>query len=147
MLSLRVVGAVLGASLFAAAPGLTAPKPRQVVPAANSAVVQHLHHVVKLLNEADHDYDGYRAKAVHNVHKAIKALEPHHHAPAPVAPGTKPPAPKEKQEKSDGQLKEALKTLGALQGTLQGLAGKHHQQAALDVAAAMTDLNTALKIR
>ena len=146
----RFVALVLGGALVAAVPALAVPKVKPVMPAQNSGVVQQLHQAVRLLSEANHDYDGYRAKAVHNVHKAIHSLEPSHHHPGtlPAAVGTtKGAGNKEEQNTSDQQLKTALQKLQAALPVLQGLPGKHHQQAAADVANAINDLNTALKIR
>ena len=114
----------------------------------NTQIVEELHHVVKLLNEADRDYDGHRAKAVEEVHKAIKALDAKHKPPAVGTTTTpKPPPPKEEQEKSDKQLNAARDKLQTIQTKLAGMAGEHHKKAAADVGIAIQELNTALKIK
>jgi hypothetical protein len=107
------------------------------------------------LTHADHDYDGHRAKAAEEVHKALKELGHHHKkaAPAPVAaPGavvaTKPvhasaPKVREPQAASDAKLREAKDILQAVSTHLTG----KHPKAAANVQAAIAEINTALAIK
>ena len=75
----------LTVSFLAAASVFAVPtKTPQIDPTVAPFVAQ-LHQVVQVLNGANHDYDGHRAAAVHEVHKAIHALHPHHKV---VQPGT-----------------------------------------------------------
>ena len=46
-----------------------------------------LHWAHKLLVEADHDYDGHRARAAHEVHRALEELDGHHHPKTTVTSG------------------------------------------------------------
>jgi hypothetical protein len=51
-------------------------------------VREALHWAHKLLAEADHDYDGHRARAAHEVHLALEELGAHHSHPAVASSGT-----------------------------------------------------------
>ena len=118
-------------------------------PAAN-ATVTTLHQAKTLLDTAIHDYDGHRAKAVEEIHHAIKALTPHHTHKAPAANGTKTnggagkqtTTPGETQAQSDAQLKQALELLNGLNANQISNA-----KAATHLQTAITELNTALKIK
>jgi hypothetical protein len=50
--------------------------------AQEKGVVQELKSAKALLEKADHDYQGHRARAVHEIHEALKALGHHHQAGA-----------------------------------------------------------------
>lgn len=132
-----------------------------ITPAANGPVkhvaLESLRQAHRLLVEADHDYDGHRARAAEEVHKAIRELEGKKHHPPKVQPGSTPVAPvvtsrppklkqapvHEAQVSSDIQLREALTiVLGA-----QAEVNSHHPKAAANVAAAIKEINTALKIK
>jgi hypothetical protein len=85
------------------ASGKTTPNRFAAASAASPAAVptQHgghgqvreaLHWAHRLLAEADHDYDGHRARAAHEVHKALEELGAHHaHATVPST-GTSTPS-------------------------------------------------------
>lgn len=68
--------------------------------AGKMMALETLHRAHRLLVEADHDYDGHRAKAAESVHKAIEEIEAHHRAklgltgtaPASSAPVSTAPA-------------------------------------------------------
>jgi hypothetical protein len=119
----------------------------------DGAELESLRQAHRLLVEADHDYDGHRARAAEEVHKAIKELEGKHHAKkaqAGVAPvvASKPAAPKEPavheaQANSDAQLRQAQTILQGVHGSL---ISRHHK-AAPNVATAIAEINTALKIK
>ena len=154
MRSIRTAALALSAGLLTAA--TVAAAPTKVPPPVDPAVapfVKVLHEVVLLLNEANHDYDGHRAKAVHEVHNAIHALHPHRKAvrpgttPTPKPPTVKQPAPKEDQAKSDAQLKAAIQALQTVQTQLSSSTAAHHKKAAADLQAAIAELNTALAIK
>jgi hypothetical protein len=120
-------------------------------------LINELHSTRTLLQNADHDYDGHRAKAVHHVGAAIHALGGHHHTqaggtttpavnPQPVnAQGGKNPLP---QEVSDARLKQGIQQLQIIQQQLATTKpGKNHGNAATSIQNAITELNTALKIK
>jgi hypothetical protein len=133
---------------------------------ANPTLAAELHATRTLLQNADHDYQGHRAMAVHHVGKAIHVLGGHHHhtqtgstnkptaTPAVVNPqaaaqagnvqGVKNPLP---QEVSDAHLKQALQQLQTIQQQLANSTGKNHGQAAGELQNAIAELNTALKIK
>jgi hypothetical protein len=141
---------ILGLASFASAQTL-------VVTSAGSAAkhveLQDLRQAHKLLAEADHDYDGHRARAAEEVHKAIRELESKHR-PKKVVTGQSPvvtakpvkvkqPAVHESQTTSDAQLRQALQLLESAAPEINS----KHPKAASNVAAAIQELNTALKIR
>lgn len=116
----------------------------------------------KLLEEANHDYKGHRAKAVHAITQAIHELEHRgakgagkHLKTAPKtaaakatvhaakANGAKAPAVHEAQGVSDAQLRAAQQLLLKAQAELN--TGKH-PKASAHVQTAIQELQTALKI-
>ena len=117
--------------------------------------MENLRQAHKLLVNADHDYDGHRARASEEVHKAIRELEGKHHAKKVVsgnvpsaAPVVKPakhkePAVHESQASSDEQLQQALQLLQSAQAEINS----KHPKAAGNVTAAIREINTALKIK
>jgi hypothetical protein len=121
-----------------------------------AALIKQLRSAHKLLVIADHDYDGHRARAAEEVHKAIRDLEGKNHAPKIQTGSTTTPAsgtatpqkarrsgPREPQGTSDAQLNQALAVLKSVQTELNG----HHPRAAANVAAAIGQINTALSIK
>lgn len=118
----------------------------------------------KLLEEANHDYKGHRAKAVSAIHKAIVEIE--HHGvktgvkqtaanPAAAAAkanaravaaanGSKTPAVHESQVNSDVQLRAAQELLVKVQSELS--TGKH-PKALAHVQLALQELQVALQIK
>src|SRR5438105_14131905 len=77
--------------------------------AAHATVVQELFQTRLLLEKANHDYDGFRAKAVHQIAKAMHELHPHHKHPGPSIHTPKGPPNHEDQKLSDLQLAQAGK--------------------------------------
>jgi hypothetical protein len=151
MSPLRAVCAVLVVALLAV-PASATPKPKPPVYNPTLQLLTELHHAHRLLQEANHDYDGHRAKAAEELHKAIKTLEatvPHHHHQAqPTAkPVVKEPAVHEPQAVSDAQLREARKVLKTVEAQLASSTELHHQKALVDVAKAIEQIDIALKIR
>jgi hypothetical protein len=132
----------------------TTPQVTTVTTSAHSGLIQSLHHAHSLLVHADHDYDGFRAKAAEEVHKALIDLGYHHKkstSPTTVTNGTvtKPSTAvvasghgklHEPQGKSDAQLRQALQILVGAQSALNG----KHPKAAANVSAAISNINTAL---
>lgn len=117
-------------------------------PTANPTVTT-LHKAKILLETAIHDYDGHRAKAVEEIHHAIKELAPHHTGHkatgTTAAKGTgakETTTPGETQAQSDAQLKQALELLN-------GLNAKEisNAKAVTHLQTAIAELNTALKIK
>jgi hypothetical protein len=108
---------------------------------ASATVLEDLKKAHHLLVHAIHDYDGHRAKATHEVHKAMKELGYTHKAgAAKSAPGT---ATKENQPASDAQLCEAQELLQKAESSLTG----RHPKAHANVRAAIGEISTALKIK
>lgn len=108
-------------------------------------VLQELQATRVLLNQADRDYQGWRAKAVHEVGKAMNALHPKHkHKLPPAAKVTG----KENQAVSDMQLAQAAKQIQAVIGQLtSGTANANTTAAVAHLQNAINDLNMALKIK
>ncbi len=124
-------------------------------PPAKAEVFQALKSAHQLLSEANHDYDGHRAKADQEVHKALKDLGYHHKKGEPgsapkdgpaaakkAAPASQP-ATHEAQATSDEQLRQARHLL---RGVLSQL-GSSHPHAAGHVKAAIHEIDRALTVR
>jgi hypothetical protein len=123
---------------------------------AGKGIAKELHAAKELLEQADHDYDGYRAKAVHHITEALHDLHGHHQNGAAKS-GQKPPhtpknnngaggngaghKPHEPQANSDAQLQKAAQILAAAEGQL----GSQHPKAHAEVQAAINDIAIALK--
>jgi hypothetical protein len=134
-------------------------------PAANQAIkldeLAKLKSAKKLLEEANHDYQGHRARAVHAIHQAIREIEHKgkgigKHAPttpanaaakaavrAAKASAPKTPAVHEAQAASDTQLRAAEQLLLKAQAELS--TGRH-PKASAHVQTAIQELEIALKI-
>ena len=116
----------------------------------HAAVIAQLHAAHSLLIRADHDYNGNRAKAAHEVSTAIHALtgqHHHHHSKNVRLFGAninkkKTAGPKLPQAQSDAHLKQAGQILASAAGRLP--AG--HKSSA-NVQAAMQHVRVALQIR
>lgn len=134
-------------SVFVITSASLAPTPAQGGAATGpyAAQVKELHAIAHLLNLANHDYKGHRAKAVHEIHLAIHILHPGHHKKH--NPDKKGPTPKggnnEPQSVSDAQLRQAIDGLKTVQGQL-GSAPPHALAA---TRAAIHQLQIALTIR
>jgi len=149
-LSISVFVGGLGLASFASAQSTTAPPASTP---AKHAALETLRQAHRLLVHADHDYDGRRARAAEEVHKAIKDLEGKH-APKNVQPGSAPavasqpakvkqPKMHESQGNSDAQMRQALQLL---QTALPQISSKH-PHATARVTAAIHEINVALKIK
>jgi hypothetical protein len=120
-----------------------------------------------LLEEANHDYQGHRAKAVHAIHEALHELEHHHHAAGTAGAKANPQVQAakaaakaahataakngagtngvhENQAASDQQLQSAQQLLAKVQTELSS--GKH-PHALAHVQTAMKELQTALTVK
>ena len=109
----------------------------------------------RLLVAADHDYNGHRAKAAHEVTQALKELgyHPKKHSigftrqngalVAAKAARTAQARVHEPQATSDAQLQQAQQLL---QGALTRLTSTH-PKATANVQTAITEINTALAIK
>ncbi len=136
---------------FGAALGLASPALAQAAKgakqAAHSELIKELRSAHKLLAEADRDYDGHRAKAAEEVHKALKDLGYEHKKGAKTAAkkaaNAKEPPVHEPQATSDAQLRQALDILKAALPRLEG----KHPKAAANVTAAIAEIKTALAIK
>ena len=111
--------------------------------ATTSAAATAVHQAHTLLANANHDYDGHRAKAAAHVTHALRELGGHHHANAAnKIAGNNGNKVREPQAQSDEQLKQAMALLSGVRGQIPN-AHKAHGH----IQAAITELNTALKIR
>ena len=110
---------------------------------AHAVVLEDLKKAHHLLVEAKHDYDGHRAKAAHEVHKAMKELGYNHKSTGTAKSGARGTGTKENQAVSDGQLREAHELLRKAEAYL----GKHHPKAHANVRAAIGEIATALQIK
>jgi hypothetical protein len=135
-----------------AAPNLR--KPSSMTHSGEGHIISELEQAKTLLEKADHDYDGHRAKAVGEIQVAIHALKPHHtgkQGEHPTKTGEKPAknggGNKEPQEVSDAQLKKALGELQSIHKQLGSLKAEHHTKASTAVGKAIEELHTALKIK
>ncbi len=74
-------------------------------------VLADLHQAKQLLDHANHTYNGHRAKADHEISKAIHILHHEHHKKGTTAKTT--PGKSESQQASDSQLRHAEKLVHA----------------------------------
>jgi len=121
-----------------------------------AAIVDQLRAAHKLLNAADRDYSGHRARAAEEVHKAIRELTGRKHG-TPMAAGIPPTrtvsaikpskgakgSAREPQASSDSQLRQAQTIL---QGVQSELNSRHHK-AAGNLKTAIAEINTALSLK
>lgn len=124
--------------------------------ALTQQLVTELHTTKKLLENADHDYQGHRAHAVHHVGAAIHTLLGQKHTQTVVGANTaknvqagnvqggKNPLP---QAVSDAHLKKALQQLQIIHQQVTSTNGNHHAGAAGHIQNAIAELNTALMIK
>jgi hypothetical protein len=114
----------------------------------NAQAIAQLQSTRALLHKANHDYQGYRAKGMHQITLAIHALEG---TKAPHQPKHKPGGGQtgghEAQQVSDAQLAQAIQQLQAVETSLVGNANRHVAVANGHINKAIQDLQTALKIK
>jgi hypothetical protein len=138
---------VLGASAPSAAYGQTTLPPTGWTN-PNSQAIAQLKSIRALLHGADHDYQGYRVKAMHQITDAIHALEGIKTPPKkPHKPPTGQKGNHEPQAVSDAQLTQAIQQLQTVQSQLTGTTGHHVAAASNHITKAIQDLQTALKIK
>jgi hypothetical protein len=113
--------------------------------AADQGLISHLRTAHAKLQQADHDYQGHRARAVGHIVSALRHLGAGSLPLASIAPGTG----QLPQAQSDSLLRDALSRLNTVEGQLTSRTTfvAHHVNARNSVAAAMGELNTALSIR
>jgi hypothetical protein len=115
---------------------------------ANGQAIAQLKSIRTVLHNADHDYQGYRAKAVHQVTEAIHALEGIKNPPKkPHKPVHGQKSLREPQAVSDTQLSQAIQQLQTVQTQLGTSPGNHTVAAGKHISQAIQDLQTALKIK
>ena len=140
VLALALGVGLLVASATEARPGGKKP------PSPFSSQITALEAANALLAKADHDYQGHRVKAMKQVHAAIHALKVGAKAPkspfkGPKGGGNLP------QDQSDALLKQALDQITTVQGQLANVQDPRATAASADLATAVTELQTALKIK
>jgi hypothetical protein len=140
---------ILAASLFLAVNAGPVPALGQTATgsaaSANTQAVQELKATRALLHKADHDYKGNRVKAIHEITKAIHALEGTHSRQHPHHPPAKGGG--ESQAVSDAQLQKAIQQLQTVQSQLGGGQSSNVTVANAAIGRAIVDLQTALKIK
>jgi hypothetical protein len=129
----RVLGLLIVAVAAASVSGQTANQQ------AHALMIEDLQKAHYLLVTAIHDYDGRRAKASEEVHRALKELG----HPKAAGQGKSKPGTKETQAVSDGKLREAHKLLEQALPLLN----KHHPKAHANVVAAIHHIHVALEIK
>jgi hypothetical protein len=140
---LRVSVWILVAALLPGVSTVSAQKGKKA--ASHPQLVAELHQTRMLLHQADHDYDGFRAKAVHELGKAMHELDPNHKHKLPPSPN---PGNGEDQVKSDAQLAQASKQVQVMMNQLStGVATPRTTAAMQHMQNAVAHLNTALKIK
>lgn len=131
---------------------------------AYSQTVTALHQAHTLLANADHDYNGHRAKAAEHISHAIRELGGQHHANGGTNGGTRifgatiggnkghgngakagganGNRMREPQAQSDAQLQKAL-------GLIEGVSGhvSNTHKASQHIQSAVAELSTALQVR
>jgi hypothetical protein len=136
----------LGAGLLAASSGEARPGGKKKPPSPFATQITALEAANALLAKADHDYQGHRVKAMKLVHGAIHALKVGAKAPknpfkGPKGTGGLP------QDQSDALLKQAMGQITAVQTQLANVQDPRATAALTDLAVAVTELQTALKIK
>ncbi|HZW34140.1 MAG TPA: hypothetical protein VFF52_25675 [Isosphaeraceae bacterium] len=114
--------------------------------AMNQGVINHLRMAYSRLQQADHDYQGHRARAASHVVNALRHLG----ASTMSGSGINPGAGRMPQAQSDGLLRDALFRLNTAQselGSRGNMAAAHHGSARSQVVAAIGEINAALNIR
>jgi len=108
-----------------------------------TVLVRDLAAVRHLLHMADHDYKGNRVKAIHEITKAMHALNPNHkHAkPGPKTVGNNIP-----QSVSDKHLQQAMTQLQTIQSQLGTATTGNTTLANTHITNAVNHLKTALTI-
>jgi hypothetical protein len=162
-IALWSVAAVLG---LAYSDGDAAVKPTAVAQTKTGAnanshgqVLSELHQAKHLLDHANHTYNGHRAKADHEIHKAIHILHPEHHKKSTAASSTaaktaaksttptKAPHQKgtrESQQASDTHLRQAEKLVHAALLELKGHHGEKAHQASKHLHHAAHEIQLAI---
>jgi hypothetical protein len=103
---------------------------------ANPADSQAVYQAYRLLSQADHDYQGHRAKAMEHLRKAGRTL-----GISLKGDGKS----QEQQGTSDSQLKQAQTTLQTM--TKNGVNSRRHQRAMTHVNSALAEIETALSVK
>jgi hypothetical protein len=113
--------------------------------AADQGIISHLRTAHAKLQQADHDYQGHRARAANYIVSALR------HLGATSMPGSSivPGRGQLPQAQSDGMLRDALFRLNTVENQLatRTNAAAHHVGARTSVGAAIRELNVALAIR
>lgn len=118
--------------------------------AQTGPLIAELHAAKHLLQSAKHDYEGHRARAVHHITVAIRALESHHGSAGghpPRTNGNSNPGKGENQAQSDALLRQSLALLETLPQKVRNTKGAHHAKSAHAILAAIQEVQIALKIK
>jgi len=125
---------------------------------AGHGIVKELRTTLALLAESDHDYQGHRAAAMHKIREAIHRIEQHNaktgqqgqqgqaglkKTTGEVVQGQGGGKEPLSQAQSDANLNKAISQLQAVQTQI----GSNHPQVSGDITEAISELQTALKIK
>jgi hypothetical protein len=108
--------------------------------------IHELHQVRALLESANYDYNGHRAKAVHHITQAIHDLEAAHGHHGKKGHSKHRPGIREKQRISDDQLQQAAGTLATIQKQLAAAPDGKGAKASGHLDSAVKELHVALQI-
>ncbi len=141
-----VLALALGVGLLAASATEARPQGKKKPPSPFAAQITALEAANALLAKADHDYKGHRVKAMKQVHAAVHTLKAGTKAPknpfkGPKGSGGLP------QDQSDALLRQAMEQITAVQAQLANVQAPRATAASADLAVAVTELQTALKIK
>jgi hypothetical protein len=123
--------------------------------AQHASILSELHQAKHLLDIALHDYHGHRARADHEIHKAIHLLEHGHHHKGEHKSSFKATPHSgeisgETQKESDSRLRQAEKLVHAAHLQLVNLhtkhGHKHHEEAAHLLKKAAHEIQEALHV-
>jgi len=151
------VAVVLGLSLCETEAATTKAATKNANTQLHHAMMVNLHQAKHLLDLGLHDYHGHRAKADHEVARAIHLLEHHHKGEKHAHKGEhkKPHMHQGEitlamQKASDMKLRQAEKLIQAAHMELMQLhtkhGHKHHQEAAHLLTAAVKEIEKALHV-
>jgi hypothetical protein len=141
-----VLGLAVALGLLVTSASEARPQGKKKPPTPFASQITALEAANALLAKADHDYKGHRVKAMKQIHAAIHTLKAGTKAPknpfkGPKGTGGLP------QDESDALLRQAMEQVTTVQGQLANVQAPRATAAAADLAVAVTELQTALKIK
>jgi hypothetical protein len=139
--------AVLLAAITATDAAPNKPGKRAKVKAQDHTLVHELHKIKHTLSVANHDYNGHRVKAMHQIGQAVHELKKEAHLRGHKG-AMKPPTGPEPQPISDAQLAESATALDGVLKQLNTLATTPRRtKAAGHINGAIKQIGLALEFR